>query len=159
MVVKTVIRKGRLKDAEVVVKLWQELMEYHHQIAAIDFMMIPNASELWLKFYRTHVRSRTKISLVAEEDGKIVGYLLGSIQPRPPIFKVNKEAMITDMYVASNKRRKGIGNKLVLEFFNWAKIKEMKYAVLNVVPENEPGKKFWSNHGFTTIMQFRSKTI
>jgi predicted acetyltransferase len=112
-----------------------------------------------LIFFRTHVRSRTKIALVAEVDGVIVGYLLGSIQPRPPIFKVQKEAMITDMFVTNKKRRKGIGTKLVSEFFNWAKIKKMKYAVLNVVPENDPGKKFWTKMGFTTTIQFRSKNL
>jgi ribosomal protein S18 acetylase RimI-like enzyme len=124
-----VVRKGRLNDVEIVLKLWQELMDYHHEIAAIDFEMIPNAPSLWIKFYRTHVRSGTKIALVAQVDGNIVGYLLGSIQPRPPVFKVKKEAMITDIFVAQNKRRKGIGTKLVSEFFNWAKTKKMKYAV------------------------------
>jgi len=156
---KIIVRKGRLNEAETVLKLWLDLMEYHRQIAFADYEMTSDAPELWLKYYCTHVRSRTKIALVAEEDKKIIGYLLGSIQDRPPVFKIKKEAMITDMIVASGKRRKGIGTKLVNEFFKWTKGKKMKYAVLNVVPENLMGKKFWTHHGFTTIIQFRSKTL
>lgn len=159
MLTKFTIRDGRLKDAEAVLAIWHELIEHHQQIAAMDFEMRPEAPDLWLKFYCTNVRSRTRKVLVAEEDGKIIGYTLGSIQERPPVFKIAQEALITDMCVTTNKRRKGVGTKLIEAFASWAKQQGMKYLVMQMVPENKIGKKFWDSLEFHTIMLKRQRTL
>ena len=153
------IRDGRVKDAENVLKIWYELIDYHHEIATMDFEMNPEASELWLNFYKTHVRSRTKKVVVAEKDGKIIGYTMGSIEERPPVFKILHEALITDMCVSQRYRRKGIGTALVNEFVKWAKQNRIKYVVMKMVPENKKGKKFWDSLDFETIMLKRQKTL
>ena len=155
------IRNGRINDKKRVLNIWEEMMEYHITISSIDYEMVKNAPELFMKFYENNVRSTKKIALVAEVEktGKIVGYILGTIHPRPPLFKTTHQAFITDTAVSKNKRNLGVGTKLLAEFITWAKEKGMKYITLNVVPENESGKQFWKKHGFKTVLLGQRKII
>jgi ribosomal protein S18 acetylase RimI-like enzyme len=129
------------------------------KISTIDFEMVKNASEIWIRFYETHVRSSNKKAIVAEEDGRVVGYLLGSIEKRSPIFKTTHIAFISDAGVTRERRNRGIGTKLVKEFVAWAKEKRMKYITLSVIPDNELEVKFWRKHGFKTILFHQRKIL
>jgi GNAT superfamily N-acetyltransferase len=134
-------------------------MDHHIRMYSLDFEMIPNASDLWENFFKTNVRSRFRTALVAEENGKIIGYTLGSIQKRPPVFKTSEEAIITDLCVTSSKRRNGVGKKLVEMFLEWAKGKGLKHVVMQMACENQLGDKFWTAMGFQPIMLIRRKTL
>jgi ribosomal protein S18 acetylase RimI-like enzyme len=154
-----IIRNGRIKDKKQVLEVWEELMEYHIRISSIDYEMKDDAPELFMKFFENNVRSRIKKAVVAEENGKVIGYILGAIQKRPPLFKTTHHAFITDAAVLQENRNKGVGTKLLEEFASWAKEKGMKYVVLSVVPENKIGKIFWEKLGFQTIMLNQRKML
>ena len=153
------IRNGRVKDKHQVLAIWKELMEYHIKISAIDYEMVDDAPDIFMRFYENNVRSRNKTAIIAEEDGVVIGYLLGVIQKRPPVFKTAYQAYISDMSVTKSKRNIGIGSKIVEAFVAWAKEKEIKYIVLTVIPENEIGRAFWKKHGFGTIMLNQRKML
>ena len=110
------IRKGKIADKEQILNLWHEMMDYHREITNIDFEMVEEAPELFMKYYTNHVRSRNKLAVVADDNGAIVGYLLGSIQKRPPVMKTTHHAFISDMAVTEKYRRKGVGSRIIFEF-------------------------------------------
>lgn len=154
-----IIRDGQIKDKENTLAVWEELTEYSIDISTYDFDMVKEAPELWMKYFETNVRSRNRKAIVAEQDGKIIGYLLGYIQKRPPIFKTSHQAHITDIAVISSKRNKGVGTKLLDAFSNWAREKKMKYVTLGVLPENKSGIKFYQKQGFNTILLKQRKIL
>lgn len=154
-----VIRDGRIKDKEKIVKLWKEIMDYHVKISNIDFEMVADATEIFKKFFETNVRSRNKKVIVAEEDGRIIGYMMGTIEKRPPVFKITHRAFITDAGVTANKRNLGIGTKLFNAFSSWAKEKGMKFITLAVVYENEIGIGFWKKQGLETRFLLQRKML
>jgi len=133
--------------------------KYHRNIGAVDYEVIEEAPRLWLKFYETHVRSRNRKALVAEKDGKIIGYLLGGIQKRSPIYKKRIQAHIKELAVTKGERRKGIGTKLLEAYAEWARKRKIKYLTMTIVPENEIGKKFWKKHDFNTMFLSQRKSI
>lgn len=153
------VRRGRINDKEQVLEIWKELMEYHIQISSVDYDMIDDAPEIFMKFFENNVRSRNKMAIVAEEDRKIIGYMLGAIQKRPPIFKTIHHAFITDAAVLKKNRNSGVGTKLLGGFVTWAKEKGMTYIALAVVPENDIGRNFWKKHGFETVMYNQRKML
>lgn len=153
------IRNGRIKDKNQVLVLWQEMTDYHIEMSSIDFEMNDDAPKLFMKFFENNVRSRNKKAIVAEEDGRIIGYLLGAIQKRPPVFKTTHQAFITDAAVTENKRKSGVGTKMLKVFKAWAKEKGMMYIALSVAFENEIGKKFWNKQGFKTILLSQRKML
>ncbi|MEW6069151.1 MAG: hypothetical protein AB1485_00890 [Candidatus Thermoplasmatota archaeon] len=101
------VRAGKIKDGKQVVNLWKELRDYSRSISTIDFELTEDSPKKWLKFYEAHVKSKNMRALAAEEkeSDEIVGYLLGSIKKRPPIFKTAYHGFISDIYVTAAKRK------------------------------------------------------
>jgi len=154
-----VIRDGRIKDKEKIIELWKEIMDYHMKISNIDFELVDDATEIFKKLFETNVRSINKKVIVAEEDGRIIGYMMGAIEKRPPVFKTTHRAFITDTGVTVSKRNLGIGTKLFNAFSSWAKEKGMKFISLAVVFENEIGIGFWKKQGFETMLLLQRKML
>jgi ribosomal protein S18 acetylase RimI-like enzyme len=129
------------------------------KISKIDFELVDDATEIFKRFFETNVRSRNKKVIVAEEDGKIIGYMMGAIERRPPVFKITHRAFITDAGVTARRRNLGIGTKLFNAFSSWAKEKGMKFISLAVVYKNEIGIEFWKKQGFETMLLLQRKML
>jgi ribosomal protein S18 acetylase RimI-like enzyme len=149
-----IIRPGRIKDKYQVERIWEEMVNYHRKISTIDLEMVDKAPDIFMKYFEKHVRSRIMKALVAEKkpEDKIIGYLLGELQRRPPLMKTKYRGFISDIAVTENMRGKGVGSKLLESFEAWAKGKKMRYVHLDVVPENDRALKLYDKHGFSTVL-------
>jgi ribosomal protein S18 acetylase RimI-like enzyme len=154
-----VIRKGRIKDAEKTLPIWDQFMEYHRRISAFDFEMVDNAREMWVRYFKRHVRSRTRKAIVAERDGEIVGFLLGEIQKRPPIFVALRQAYVDSIGVLEPYQSQGIGSRMLDAFAAWARGQAMPYIMLYVAVENDAAKHFYEKHGFRPMMLSERKLL
>lgn len=81
--------------------------------------------------------------LVAEEDGKIAGYV-GS-------QTVIDESDMMNVAVHPNHRRKGIAEALVAELVEALKKRESHCLTLEVRASNEPAKALYEKLGFTQV--------
>ena len=81
--------------------------------------------------------------LVAEEDGKIAGYV-GS-------QTVIDESDMMNVAVHPNHRRKGIAEALVAELVGALKKRESHCLTLEVRASNEPAKALYEKLGFTQV--------
>ena len=151
-----IIRDGRIEDKEEIYTLWKEAIEYHDNISDIDLEPDDEAPELYMKYYETYVKSEDKKALIAEDNGQIIGYLLGGIPKKSPIRWVSHCAYMGGISVAPNKRQKGIGSRLLREFSLWAKEKGMNSIMVNVVSEN---LTFFEKQGFKTLELCLRKSI
>jgi ribosomal protein S18 acetylase RimI-like enzyme len=154
-----VIRNGRIKDAAKTLPVWDEFMVYHKRISTMDFEMVNKAREMWVKYFERHVRSRIRKAIVAEQDGKIVGFLLGEIQKRPPIFTTAHQGYVDNIGVIENKRNQGIGALMLDSFVEWAKGKGLPYILLNVAVENDIAQGLYRKQGFKTMMLVQRKLL
>jgi GNAT superfamily N-acetyltransferase len=159
MLLDVTIRKARIKDRDEILVLFKEFMRYNMKVATFKIDFVKGYIPLWLKFYDTHVRSRTKLALVAEHDGKLVGYLIGGIQKRPPIFKHKYSGFVSDLAVTESKRNKGVGTKLLKTFGKWAKSKGAWYVQLNVLPRNKDGIIFYGKNDYDTWLLDMRKVL
>ena len=84
--------------------------------------------------------------LIAEEDGKIIGFACLSVTMGPGI---RKNAYLEDFVVDSTIRGKGIGSALWQEMLNWAAEKGCKKLEFTCGNGREPAQEFYKNHGAT----------
>ena len=114
-----IIRKARLKDINTLISLENEL--YNDQIEYLresksqnigDFFLKKDSNTFLKQFILRMIRSKNGLVLIAEFDKKIAGYLITIIKKNIPIFKLEKLAEITDLYIKEEFRGKGISNKL-----------------------------------------------
>ncbi len=153
------IRLANTDDAKRIGELWLEMVAYHRQFDAIMF----NASEQGAKFYQESIISRlndpnTRV-LVAEEDSKVVGYVLGMIVDIvAEVFQPVRSGFLADIYVHSDYRRNGIGRELVERLVLWFQSNEITYYEWHVAEKNRDAVQFWqSMGGETTMLRMRAK--
>ena len=154
-----IIRDARIKDSKNVLPVWDEFIDYHKRITAMDFEMVDGAREMWRKYFETHVRSRNRKAIVAEQAGEIVGFLLGEIQKRPPVFTTIHQGYVDSIGVLESRRHLGIGTLMLDAFTAWAKGKEMPHIVLLVAVENAPAIKCYEKCGYTTTILMQKKPL
>lgn len=154
-----VIREGRIKDAEKTLPVWDQFMEYHRRISAFDFEMVDNAREMWVKYFKRYVRSRIRKAIIAERNGEIVGFLLGEIQKRPPVFVSHRQAYVDSIGVLERHRSQGIGSMMLDAFADWARERAMPYIMLFVAVENDAVRHLYEKHGFRSMMLSQRKLL
>ncbi len=81
--------------------------------------------------------------IVAEIDGKIVGYM--------GMWNILGEGQITNIAVATEHRGKGIGKALLRHILDYAKQINIKRLFLEVRESNLIARKLYENHGFYAI--------
>lgn len=86
---------------------------------------------------------KSRIALVAETDGSIVGFLLARCAA--------DECELEDIVVLPSQRRQGIGDHLVRELASVARTRGALRVFLEVRESNRVARKFYENCGFTLI--------
>jgi ribosomal protein S18 acetylase RimI-like enzyme len=83
-------------------------------------------------------------ALIAEEDGEVVGFLLGFVAPSEP-----KTAYVHLSGIHPEHRRQGVGKKLYQAFLSRAKAAGVTRAKAITTVGNEASRRFHEAMGFT----------
>lgn len=100
-----------------------------------------------------YLKRNPTTNFVAEDDGKIVGAILGGHDGR--------RGFIYHTAVSAGYRKQGIGRKLVEHVMTALKEEGINKAALVAFERNENGNAFWEKMGFTerTDLVYRNKSI
>lgn len=152
------IRPSKINEAPLIAELAMKLMSEHAHYDAI-FKAKPSAKSLYEAYFRRLPRSGNHRLLVAEDDGRIVGYALGEIKKRPPIYTIEKMGFISDMYLLPEYRKKGFAKSFISELMIWFKKKGVEYADLFVSSKNDVAISVWKKMGFKEFMREKYRKI
>lgn len=141
------IRKAQLHDIEQLTDYGVILLKQHSDLDPY-FTPIKTVGKVYRKFLEGYLDSKDKLFLVAESNGIIIGYAVGGIQTRSPIFKVSEIGYINDVFVEKEFRKLGIAKGFLKELKKWFEGKNIQYIELSVHARNEIGKKTWTKFGF-----------
>ncbi|OGG11731.1 hypothetical protein A2Z00_01355 [Candidatus Gottesmanbacteria bacterium RBG_13_45_10] len=111
------------------------------------------------EFYKDWIKKRVQeITLgkgaifVAEEDGKITGYVYGLIKEQSEEdkseFVLKRAGEVVDLFVSSKNRSKGIGKRLINEIKQFFVNNQCEDISLTVLFTNKLGISFYENQGF-----------
>jgi len=140
---KVIIREAREEDLPEIIRINLQTLPEHYP----DY------------FWRDHLRLWGKAFLVAEVDGRIVGYVmtrvdrgLGYVYWKP--FK--KLGHIVSIAVLPEFRRRGIGTKLMVEAMRRLKeVYEASEAYLEVRVSNDAAIRLYEKLGFRRMKRLR----
>jgi ribosomal-protein-alanine N-acetyltransferase len=91
---------------------------------------------------------------VAEDDGKIVGFVL--TEENPPL------AHVITLDVADTHRRQGVGTALLAESERNLALRGVRTVLLETAINNEAGVAFWQRHGYrieATLKRYYLRSI
>ena len=141
-----IIRKAVDSDAnklnELLTKLILDEKQYDDSIDE-TFVVI--------NMYENYINDETKFIEVVEENNEIVGYLYGMLLKDPT--SKTKKSVLDALYIESNYRKKGLGEKLINDFKTWCKEQKVDKINVKVCAKNINAKKLYNKMGFLKISE------
>lgn len=147
-------RKAKKEDIPGMIDLWKEFIDFHKEKYPL-YSRSDDGPENFGKYILMNINSNDSSVNVAESNGEIVAYILAIIQNYPPVFKIKKYGLISDLAVNSRYRRSGIGMNLLQIVKDWFVKKGMSRIEIEVAAANEISTSFWSKMGFKTYKEVR----
>jgi ribosomal protein S18 acetylase RimI-like enzyme len=136
------------KELEEVYKLDLALLRYEAEVDSSLRKPNDKIKRYEKRFLDQKFKDKNSLILIARDNGKPIGYCLGSIQKLDPNHKVNPEGYIFNIFVLDGYRRNGVGKKLIRAMIDWFKEKNIKRIVVDVTEKNKAGLAFFEKLGF-----------
>lgn len=138
---------AREEHVDEIVQQWKEFMDFHNELNPFHARR-EDAHINWETFLRKSMDSKLSLVLVCMDNDKMVGFSLAHVKASPPIFKHDRFGFISDFSVIQEYRRRGIGEKMLSEIFDWFHARDVSRIELRVEPRNDIGYSFWRKQGF-----------
>lgn len=144
-----VIRPAREQDITRLGAMWDALYRHQHEHG----MLLPlsgDAREKWEKGVRERLDSPVSRVFVAEQDGRLLGFLAAQVKRLPPMYDpgLGKLGVVSEIFVEEGARGRRIGDRLVGAALEWLENAGAGTVELQVVPDNPGGRRFWERHGW-----------
>lgn len=151
-------RAARRGDVEAILPLWREMMDYH---ARLDprFQPAPQAEKHWREALSRWLKDDDYSIFVAEAEGRLVGYIIGTIKSSPPVLEPPQFGFISDICVAPEWRRTGVGRSLYETLKGWFRERGLNVMQLNVAQRNRLSQAFWEEMGFEGYLVYMWKEV
>jgi ribosomal protein S18 acetylase RimI-like enzyme len=135
-----IIREATLKDVDSIHKLGENVDEFNTTEEVVTF---------WPKhILQNCIESKTDWIMVAEEDGEIIGF---TICNNSLVFK---KAVIENIFVSPQHRKKGVGKKLLNAIVDKIKSTDCEYIAIFTEDNNDTAIDFYVRNGFTKGKNF-----
>jgi len=155
------IRDFTESDIGSVVSLARELQK--HEAELFDRMKPPDEIGAWyIRRLRTNCAAHKGKILVAELEGDVVGYAVlltdvssdEAVDERPYSY-----AMVLDLAVAKEMRRKGVGTALLDECEQRARAANARWLRISVLAGNEQAIAIYHKFGFQPLLTTMEKAL
>lgn len=148
------IREARTSEKDTIASLWYSLMKEHN---ALDprFQVADDAMKKYARHLHEMIRTKNGRVLVAEvkDSSILVGFMMGEIQPRPPIALPGNYGFISDLYVCTDWRRQGVARSLFLEMSRWFQSRKAASIELYAAESNPAAVAFWQSMGLKPFLR------
>jgi ribosomal protein S18 acetylase RimI-like enzyme len=141
------VRRAKAGELEAILDLWQEMMEVHARLDG-RFRPTPNAREQFRPALKEWLANPNMAVFVADAGESIVGYLIVRVNENPPMLVPQRYGYVSDVCVASDQRRAGVGRKLFSAARAWFRRNSVDVVQLNVAASNPAAQGFWREMGF-----------
>jgi GNAT superfamily N-acetyltransferase len=145
-------READENDVPSMVELWKEMMDFHKELDQV-FTRTATGHQDWIKFIAGHISKETSSVLVAECNGRIVGFCLAFISDNPPVLTTKRYGLFQDLAITADYRRCGIGESLFAETLKWFQGHGIKRMEVRVSVHNELSTAFWRKMGFKPYIE------
>src|SRR3989442_7048292 len=108
------IREAQRRDIEAISSLWREMMEFHSERDA-RFQFAVGAERDLQRHLQETLRSRLARICVAEADSRIIGYGLGELHARRPLYPAGDYGLVSDLCVTKDWQRRAVGRALAAD--------------------------------------------
>jgi ribosomal protein S18 acetylase RimI-like enzyme len=152
-VAEILIRPVTDDDSDAIAEMWLALVAYHLALDPSLPPAAPGGEHRYVRRMLSRLDDPYTRTLVAEIDGRVVGFVLGMILDLiPDIFDQSPGGFLADIYVEPDHRRNGVGRTLVESLKVWFREQGVDHFEWHVAARNPAGQAFWRSVGGREVM-------
>lgn len=147
------IRPAASADASTLGRLGASLMGLHHEFDPSRFIApTPLTADRYGDFLEAQRLRDDAIVLVAEEEGRVLGYAYGSLEGNDFMALRGPAGVLHDLMVDTDERGRGVGWTLVAAIRDAFVCRDAPRLVLSAAARNEPARRLFDRLGFRPTM-------
>jgi len=148
-------RLERTDELDALEPLWLALHR-HHRTVLPDGLLVADDALSWQRrrdVYRGWLESGTALALLAERDGRLVGYAFAHLVDGPDdTFAVGRRyAELYSLSIAPGERGGGIGTQLLDELDRQLAAASIVDLAIAVMTDNEAARRFYERRGLRAV--------
>jgi ribosomal protein S18 acetylase RimI-like enzyme len=131
-----------------VLPMVERISSLHETWDPAKYGKLPGITERYRGWLTTQTTSPTSVFLVAEREGRLVAFLIGTTEREIPIYRIDRYGFIHDLWVDESYRNEGIARQLVMlavEKFADNGVKQVRLETANA---NDVARKLFESCGF-----------
>jgi GNAT superfamily N-acetyltransferase len=145
------VRAFKVADENSVLALAREEMRALEKMDP-RLQLSPDAGDRYTVYLRDRLRDLDSAVFVAERGDAIVGLGIATIRRQRTLFAVQRYGYVSDLFVAPDARRSGVGKLLFERLGVWLRSHGIQVVRLHVAECNETGRMFWKKLGAAEFM-------
>jgi ribosomal protein S18 acetylase RimI-like enzyme len=145
------VRVAASRDLPDIGRLWQQMIEYHVRLDP-RFGRVGDDRHSFLEYVRHGLTGPGMRILVAERNGQVLGFAIGTLRAARPGAEELVVGHISDLAVAPSAQRQGVGRQLADALRKWFRQNGVRAVTLNVSCANSGAQAFWRSQGFVDFM-------
>ncbi len=147
------IRRAEPRDAAALGALGAALVRVHHELDHARFLPAGAGIEAgYGRFLESQLRDEDVVILVAERDGRVVGYVYAGIEPRSWKELRDVAGFVHDVFVEPAARGARIGARLVEAAAEWLAGRGVPRVMLWTAERNAAAQRIFERLGFRRTM-------
>jgi GNAT superfamily N-acetyltransferase len=147
-----VIRLANRRDIPDIVRLWEELMDYHRELDPF-FTRARHGADLFRRFLEQNLENEAACVLVAQAEDGVVGYCQGLMEQHPPLVMESDYGQVLDFMVTASHRHTGIGRQMFEALCKWFRREGVRRIEVRHSTFNALAARFWPQMGFKPYLQ------
>lgn len=146
------VRPARPEDAEVLGRMGAALARHHHAIDPARFMLPEDLESGYAWWLGKELAEPRAVVVVAESEGRIVGYAYGRLEGRDWNLLLDRHAALHDVWVDPDARARGAGGALVDAVVRRLEALGAPRVLLSTAKQNETAQRLFAKLGFRATM-------
>ena len=142
------IKIEHTRDFRELAKLNETVQTWHHDNYPDEFKPF-DINEIEIAF-EMMIENENVFGFIARHQNKPIGYLIGYVKTRPDsAFQYEKTVLYIDQVaIIQEYQKSGVGQLLMEEAYELAKVKQVKEVQLDFWTDNQPAESFFLRNGF-----------
>jgi ribosomal protein S18 acetylase RimI-like enzyme len=142
------IRPATPADVTAVLPMVAKICALHESWDAAKFGILPDPEKRYEKWLQRLATDKRSVFLVAENQGRLVAFLVATVEREIPIYRLQEYAVVHDLWVEPEYRQNGIARQMVMQAIERFQQMEIQQIRLDTAAINEAARRLFASCGF-----------
>lgn len=148
------IRRSKKDDIDFILEMYDDLANYHHKL---DKFYRSSRQHKSAKARKDNIgqklRSRNWLTLIAELNGKKIGFFQSAIEKGKGYSIAQKQGNMYNAFILGKYRKLGAGRLMFEETLRWFKKNKIKHVIITADIRNQGALKAYKKFGFSDFQK------